>query len=75
MVYNAEKPIITTSFHCIRCGAMWGCGIDINSSGVCPSCFIDWAITKRVCFGGYLDTADCVVCNFKYFCKEYYGIR
>jgi len=73
-VANDDRIVIATKFHCVKCGSTWGDGEDIGSAGICPSCFIEWAKTKRPCFGveTNLDKAHC---SFYKFCKEYYDSK
>ena len=71
---NDDRHVIATKLHCIKCGSTWGDGEDFGSSGICPLCFIEWAKTKKSCFG--IETG-CEIghCSFDKFCKEYYGIK
>jgi hypothetical protein len=74
---NNDAP---TRFHCVRCGATWGAGKDVKSSGLCIKCVAEWVIQKQQsegnspCFGvdSYVDKDHC---RFEKFCKEYYGFR
>ena len=68
------RTVIATKLHCIKCGIKWGDGEDLGSSGICPDCFIEWAKTKRHCFGIDM-TCNEMYCSFYKFCKEYYGIK
>jgi len=66
--------VVATKLHCVKCGSTWGDGKDSESSGICPSCFIEWAKHKKPCFG--VETgSDKTHCSFYKFCKEYYGIK
>jgi len=74
-VEDATRNPCATKFHCVKCGTLWGKGLDIQSSGVCIECFAEWALTKIECFGKCYKI-DCLnVCKFVYYCKEYYGIK
>jgi hypothetical protein len=66
--------LVTTKKHCIICECVWGSGEDIESSGICPSCFGEWANDKRKsqnqakCYGEYHihlgnDCDSCFVSN------------
>jgi len=73
-VAKDDSIVIATKLHCVKCGSTWGDGKDVGSSGICPSCFIEWARQKRPCFG--IETSlKKTHCSFSKFCKEYYGIK
>lgn len=71
MVENPHRP--STQFHCIKCGRVWGEGKDINSYGVCPICFIEWACGKIPCFASHMPTS--IDCRWYELCKECYEFR
>jgi len=74
VVVNDGREAITTKFHCIKCGRIWGDGIDVDSFGLCIHCFAEWAKCKNKCFG--IETLkNKQHCSLNKFCKEYYGIR
>lgn len=70
-VGNPERP--STKFHCIRCGRVWGTGEDINSYGICPICFIEWARNKIPCFASCPPTD--INCRWYELCKECYEFK
>jgi len=69
-----EKQIASTLFHCIKCGKIWGEGVDIGSSGVCPQCFVLWAESKKECFGSEncLDLEKSLDCVYYKYCYSHY---
>ncbi len=73
-VANDSDDVGATKFHCVKCGRIWGDGIDIESTGICIQCFSEWAGNRKACFG--IDILDNKQhCSLHKFCKEYYGIK
>jgi len=64
-----EKQIASTLFHCIKCGKIWGEGVDIGSSGICADCLAEWAKTKKDCYGASHQCTE--LCNFIKHCKDF----
>jgi hypothetical protein len=73
-MYEARNVCSPTKFHCVRCGGIWGDGVDIGSSGFCLTCLAEWALNKKSCFGNTVDCCD-MSCSYTKYCKECYGIR
>ena len=66
--------VIPTTFHCFKCGRVWGDGPDIASSGLCIECFAEWAKTRNHCFG-VEPYALKEHCSLHKYCKEYYEFK
>jgi len=64
--------------YCVRCGRLWGDETGFGSSGICPTCFGEWANNKRKfqnqeeCYGAYKLYADnnCDECFVSNLCKK-----